>query len=94
MQQAGLAPYEIELYLTNIPNFDKMLPEDVMKIYDAMKENVILYLHRVGLSHREISRRLGGPNQSYTVTRILAKHKKEEPVTMDDVTVPNDGIGS
>lgn len=60
----------IEVYLTNLPSFDKMVPEDVVQIFQDMKTAVIVYLGGLGLSHREIERRLGGTS-TFVVHKIL-----------------------
>ena len=44
----------------NLPDFDKLIPEDVVKFYRDIRKLVVFHLNRNSMSAKEISRRMGG----------------------------------
>lgn len=60
LRQANVPEPLIASYTFNTPNIDKMLPEDVLRLFKDFKKIIILYLNKMGFSQREISRRIGG----------------------------------
>ena len=88
LRQAGLSEREVLQKTITIPNFNDLLPEDVLYLYKEIKVLVILYLRRsLKLSIREIVKRLGGAS-SATVHKILGVYSSPEQVnraTLDEV---------
>ena len=64
----------VQLNTTFIPNFDKLLPDDVTTLFRDIKELTIMYYNAHGFSQREISRRLGGLS-TIAVSKTLKEKK-------------------
>ena len=60
LRQLGLTENLVELHSAIMPNFNKLLPEEILQIFKSLKEYTILYFHNLGLSQREITKRIGG----------------------------------
>lgn len=85
LRLTGLPEPLIELYVTNIPDFSKLLPDDVLGVYKDIRVMVILYLDALGFSQREIGRRIVSPATS--VRDIIKQYKpSSNRATIDDVT--------
>ena len=79
LRKGGLSEREIILNTINLPEFEKMLPEDVLRLWQELKIMFILYLrNHLKLSLREIETRLKG--DSYVSINKLLKEvtKKNE----------------
>lgn len=73
-----------ELYMVNLPDFEKMIPDDAVSLYKEIQIMLILYLHNiVGLSYREIVRRTGG-NSVGGIKNIIDKYTKKPSVVNPD----------
>ena len=59
----------------NIPDLHMLIPEDVMRFYKEVRTAVILHLHQLGFSLREITRRLGG-NSYAIVQQVIESYEK------------------
>jgi len=57
-------------YIFMPPDFENMLPEDVVNYYRDFQKAVIIYLWRIGLSQREIARRLRGGSYALVVEAL------------------------
>lgn len=68
-----------EIYITNLPNFANMLPEDAISTYKQMQLMLILYLDGQGFSAREIAKRIGGSSY-FIVQKVLAEYKEKPSV--------------
>jgi len=75
LRLAGMSETSILYNTINLPDFDKMLPDDVIKFYHQVKEMVVLYFNSLSLSRREIERRLGAHSRVY-VKEVIDKQKK------------------
>ena len=88
LKNAGLSDREILEKTANRPDFNNMLPEDVLNYYTEIKVLVILYLSKsIKLSTREIARRLGGTSY-VTIHKILELYSSPNDikrVTLDEV---------
>ena len=69
----------IESYMTRVPDFNKMYPDEVVKFYQGIRHEMISYLNRKGFSQREISRRLGG--STHRIVNLELKKEKEKSAT-------------
>lgn len=89
LKNAGLSDREILEKTSNRPDFNNMLPEDVLNYYTELKILVILYLsNSIKLSTREIARRLGGTSY-VTIHKILEAYSSPEQVkkaTLEEVS--------
>lgn len=65
----------------NLPDFRKMIPEDVVKLYRDMRKLVVIHLFQIGLTQGEIARRLGG-NSYHIVQQILKEWQEAEKVKL------------
>lgn len=74
---AGVPSNLIPIYTIYFPQFQRMLPEDAIKIFKNLRELLIIYLRELGFTHREIARRIGGSGTT-TVFEILKKYNMLE----------------
>lgn len=58
------------------PDFEYMVPEDVVNFYKETRKAVILHLRKLGFTQREIARRLGGG--SYHIVHQVLKDQEEK----------------
>jgi len=68
---------EIEKVVNPLPDFEKLLPEEVISIYSRIRIEMVLYLHDRGFSQREIAKRMGGSTQP-VMHKILKIHRPKE----------------
>jgi hypothetical protein len=59
-----------------LPEFDKLLPDDVERVFQRVKFLTITYFDEHGFSQREISRRLKGESVR-AVNKFLKENKDE-----------------
>ena len=64
-------------YTINLPEFDKLIPEDIVALYHDLRKLMTISLFEMGLTSGEIARRLGG-NQYHIVWKILKEGIKNE----------------
>lgn len=57
---AGVPMHLVYLYTFGMPSEGNLIPEDIVNLYRNVRKDIILYLHRLGFTQREIARRLGG----------------------------------
>jgi hypothetical protein len=78
--------YVLSSVLT-VCDFEKMLPEDVIKLFKDIRTIIILHLYNaIGLSEREIARRIGG-SSIHIVRKILEENlQKPEVVNSEEVS--------
>ena len=79
LRLAGMPETMIVFNTINLPDLKKLLPEDVVKFYNEVKVMTILYLHDIGFSNQEISRRIGG-NSNVAVASILKEYRPKAEV--------------
>jgi len=84
LRAAGMSENQIILHTINLPEFERMIPEDTIKLFRDIKKLLIIHLDELGLSTRQIAKRLGGNSHNY-VKKILDEHYKEQ----EDVTKVN-----
>lgn len=90
LRLSGLTEAMVQLVTSPTPDFNRMLPTDVVDYFNTMKEKIILHFHHIGLSTREISRRIGGSSSPH-IGKIIAKHEKPETTaTFDEVRILQD----
>lgn len=77
LKEADVPDNMIELYLSRLPDFNKLLPEDVVKIFQDFRKAFVIYLDKRGFSQREIARRMGGSSQ-IMVHQILQEERDKE----------------
>ena len=75
LSELGMPANMIELNTNFHPDFEKLLPEEVITLFREFRLEMVLYLNRRGFSQREISRRMGGSSQK-TVNKVLKESKK------------------
>lgn len=75
LKELGLPENLVELHTAKLPDFNKLLPEEVLKIFHDLRSYVVLYFHNRGFAQREIARRLGGSSQR-VVFEIIKDFKK------------------
>lgn len=66
----------IQLNTAFIPEFDKLLPDDVTQLYQDIKKLSIMYFNAQKFSQREISRRLKG--ESFVAVHKILKENKND----------------
>lgn len=84
--KAGLSERESNWKTLNLPDFQKMLPEDVLNFYKDLRTLVILYLHQLGLSTREIEKRLKGDSYGSVQNILEANKVKSKKATLEEVS--------
>lgn len=89
MRLASVPDALVEVNLTYLPNFKRMIPEDVVKFYHDLREKVILYFYELGFSRRSIGRIVAHDNY-YTVVKTIKKHTpkiqgEETTISLDEV---------
>lgn len=77
LRLAGLPEAMIIRETINLPDLEKLLPEDVVKFYEEVKVMTILFLNNLGFSTREISKRIGGSSKDI-VSKILNDYFPKE----------------
>lgn len=73
---AGVPAEHAPLYVMNFPEMEKLVPEDVIALYEQFKKAVIYFWKDIGLSNREISRRIGGSSTA-TVFNVLKERESK-----------------
>lgn len=84
---AGMPERMITIETMNFPDYDKMIPEDVIKLYREVFRFTILYLHKLGFSYRQITTKLGG-NSYVIIQKTIAEMEKKygiKKATLDEV---------
>lgn len=76
LRLSGLDESAVQFKTLNLPDLQKMNPEQIQKFYTYIREVVVLYFNDNGFSEREISRRLGGHTRNM-VQKILGKIKQD-----------------
>lgn len=79
LRLAGMPEAMIIYNTINLPDLKRLLPEDVMKFYSEVKVLIVLYLHELGFSNAEISRRIGG-HSNVVVAEILKEYGPKDQV--------------
>ena len=77
-RELGLNESEVQLRSFVLPDVYKMLPEDIVTFHNYIRRASILALHQLGLSQREISRRIGGSSQRAVSDVLKEELKKAE----------------
>ena len=77
LRLSGMPDNMIAIWTINFPMFNRLIPEDAIKIYKNIHDGLIIYLHSLGLSYREISRRLGGSGTT-AVFETLKRFKEPQ----------------
>lgn len=65
---------DILYHTMNLPDMEKLTIEEISGLYSQIKVMVVLYLNKLGLSNREIARRLGGHTYNL-VNKIITDNK-------------------
>lgn len=71
---AGMPEAMIVYHTINLPDLERMMPEQVVNFFSEVKIATILYLSDHGFSTREIERRLGGTS-AMTINQILKEYR-------------------
>lgn len=74
LRAEGMTETSIESTLFQLPDFDKILPDEGVVLFLGFKKGLIWFLSKQGYSQREISRRLGGTSVR-AVNEILKENK-------------------
>lgn len=74
LSDSGVPDNLIEMYLYEPPVYNKLMPEELITLYQEVRTQLILTLDGRGFSQREISKRLGGSTQK-TISVFLKKFK-------------------
>lgn len=86
LKEAGLSERQTDWILINLPDFTKMLPEDVLDFLKELRVKVILYLSKLGFSTREIEKRLKGDSYGSVQNVIEAERKEGKKATLEEVS--------
>jgi hypothetical protein len=78
LRQLGVPENLIQQETMVLPEYDKMLPDDVERIFQRVRFLTIDYFHTHAFSQREISRRLGGTSV-LSVNKYLKENYGERP---------------
>ena len=76
LRELGVPENLIQQEVMFIPDFDKMLPDDVERVFQRVRFLTISYYNSHGFSQREISRRLGGTSL-LSVNKYLKEIRNE-----------------
>ena len=69
-------PESLVIYYTiNLPDFNMMIPDDIVKFYQDIRKLVILHLNKIGLSRGEIAKKIG-KNQYLLIGEILKQENR------------------
>lgn len=78
LELAGVPNDIIFPYLHKQENFKNLIPEDVVLFYKLMRSQIIVHLHSIGFTNREISRRLGGGSYHIVVDALKVYKEKHD----------------
>src|SRR3990167_3990471 len=88
LELAGVPRRMTYFYTYLPPKLEDMIPEDAVNFYHQTRDSIILYLHEIGFSQREIARRLGGA-QYHIVNEVLKDNAPENKfATPEEVSKP------
>ena len=73
LRHAGMPESQIVVETINLPDLDRMIPEDTIRFYRDIKKLVILHWGKLGWPVREIVRTMGGGREQY-VTKLLREN--------------------
>lgn len=86
LELAGV-PKKLLYYYTFVwPDLNEVLPEDIVKFFDELRVQVIIYLRKMGFSQREIARRLKGGSY-FIVNQVLQEYEKTKLADPKEVKV-------
>lgn len=78
LRQLGVPENLIQQETIVLPEYDKMLPDDVERVFQRIRFLTINYFYTHGFSQREISRRLGGTSV-LTVNKYIKENYGKRP---------------
>lgn len=80
LRLSGMPDNMIAIWTLNFPVFNRLIPEDAIKIYKNIHDGLIIYLDSIGFSYREISRRLGGSGTTAVFETLKRYREPEEKI--------------
>lgn len=89
LRLAEVPESQIVIYTINLPDLQRMIPEDIVRLYNDVKKLTTISLHELGFSQRETSRRLGGPSNYPYVNKTILEYQSQNKVnkaTIEEVS--------